>query len=547
MAIETNLTDERIDKHITERSWLNLTCNDWFERNVRAWPNKLAVIDYRSRVTNAELDIMVRRIALSLLEFGIRKEDIVGIMLPNRIEYVASLLAIQKISAVPMPLNYDFRVSDLHALLSFTQPVALITTSDYKGRDLSRVVEEARQGIPSLEYVILDGENIPEGMISFKELTQKPIEGKYRRSYLDLFKSGPNDICLMLLTSGTTGIPKGALHVHNAFASGSYAATCSWAIRPDDVYFSMVPWFGGSGNYDIGQALTQGNTLVGIDGFSAEHALKIIEGERPTYAWAVATQYIDILNDPDFKDYDVSSLRLLVSGGAPLHSEVAKRLEESFNARILQGWGTSETMGTTSTLYTDPPEVIWGTVGRPLPNQELKIVDPKGEEIPPNEPGEIITRGPLNFVGYFKNAELNRKCIDSEGWFHTGDEGIVDEEGNLKIVGRITDMILRGGENIYPQEIEGILCKHPKVKDVAVVGMPDDRLGEKVCVYIVPKSGETVTFDEMVSFLKDKVTTHKIPERLEIIERFPMTDAGKILKTKLREDIANKLNAKRKG
>ena len=492
------------------------------------------------------MDLMVRRLALSLLEFNIKKEDMIGIMLPNRVEYVASLLAIQKISAVPVPLNYGFGVSDLGALLSFIEPVALITTSEYKGRDLSKMVKQVQSKAPSLKYIIVDGESVPEGMISFRELTQKPAENRYRRSYLDLFKPDPNDICLMLLTSGTTAIPKGVLHVHNAFASGSYTTTCNFAIRPDDVYFGVVPWFGASGNYIIAQALTQGNTLVGMDGFSSEQALRVTAMEKPTYAWAVATQYIDMLNVPNFKDYDVSSLRLLVSGGAPLHCEVARRLEKSFNTKILQGWGTSETMGTTWNLYTDPQEVIWNSVGHPLPHQELMIVDSDGKEVTAGEPGEVITRGPLNFVGYFNNPELNKKHIDDEGWFHTGDMGTVDSNGNLRIVGRMSDMILRGGENIYPKESEEILCKHPKVKDVAIVGMPDIRLGEKACAYIIPKAGETITFEEMVSFLKNKVALHKIPERLETMERFPMTDAGKVIKTMLREDVTAKLRAEGK-
>jgi acyl-CoA synthetase (AMP-forming)/AMP-acid ligase II len=541
MSIKTNLTDQRIEKHLTEGSWLNKTYGDFLERRVRAWPNQTAIIDSRKRVTNEELGTIVKRLALSFLEMGIKKEDIVGIMLPNRIEYIASLLALSKIGAVSMPLNYDFRSEDLEPLLAFSEAKAIITVSEFKERRVLSVIEEARPQLKDLKYVIVEGSVVPEDMISFQELINHPIEKEYRNSYLDQFKPHPNDIHLLLLTSGTTTIPKGVLHTYNTWGSGGYRIGMTAALRPDDVCLILYPFFGASGNITMTASLSHGCTLVIMDIFKGDEVLKLIEKEKVTTLWGVSTHLIGILNTPDIDKYDVRSLRLVYSFGAPVSFETAKMVEEKFNCKILMIWGTSECIDHTSTLFTDIPEVLYGTVGRPVPYQEVGVIDQDGREVSAGEAGELVTRGPNNFVGYFKNEELNKRVIDSGGWFHTGDAGIRDEFGNIRIIGRITDMILRGGQNIYPREVEELLFKHPKIKDAAIVAMPDQTHGEKACAYVVLKGGESLSFEEIIAFLKGKIATYKFPERLEIVDKFPMTDAGKIQKVKLREDITRKL------
>ena len=541
MAIKTNLTDERIERHLREGSWLNKTHGDFLDRRAQAWPDKIAIIDSRSRVTNGELDLLVTRLALGFLELGIKKEDIVGIMVPNRIEYVASLLALSKIGAVSMPINYDFRREDLEPLLAFSEAKAIVTVSMFKGRSIPSVIEELRPRLKSLKHVIVDGPEFPEDMISFNKLVSNPIDKEYRRSYLEQFRPHPNDIHLMLLTSGTTATPKGVLHTYNTWASGGYRIGMTAALRPDDVCLILYPFFGASGNITLTASFSHGCTLAMMDIFRGDEVLKLIQEEKVTTMWGVSTHLIGILNTPDIDKYDVRSLRLIYSFGAPVSFETAKMVEEKFNCRILMIWGTSECVDHTSTLYTDVPEVLYGTVGRPVPYQEVKAMDQEGREVPEGEAGELITRGPNNFVGYFKNKELTDQVVDSDGWFHTGDVGVHDEHGNIRIIGRTTDMILRGGQNIYPREIEELLFEHPKIKDVAILAMPDKTYGERACAYVVLKEGENLTFEEMIEFLKGKIATYKLPERLEIVDRFPMTDAGKIQKVKLREDITMKL------
>jgi len=286
--------------------------------------------------------------------------------------------------------------------------------------------------------------------------------------------------------------------------------------------------------------------VITMDRFSGEEALKLVEKERVTLIGGVAAHLIDMLNAPNFNKYDLSSLRLVYSVGGPVTAALAREVEERMNCRINLLWGSSEATGHTQTLLTDSDEIRLSTVGRPVPHMEVKAIDAEGRDVPLGEVGELLVRGPNNFVGYYNNPKLNEETINKDGWFRTGDLGIFDKNGNLRIVGRVKDMILRGGENIYSREIEELLAKHPKVKDVAIVGAPHERLGEIVCACVIPRVGEILTLDGVISFLKGKIEIHKVPERVEVMDRFPMTDAGKVIKAKLREIINDKIRKEKK-
>ncbi len=261
-------------------------------------------------------------------------------------------------------------------------------------------------------------------------------------------------------------------------------------------------------------------------------------------AWGVPTDMIKILTSPDLAKYDLRSLRCFTNGGAPLPAPVAEELAVKLRCKIMSGYGAVDGGLPTWTSLDDPPEKAYFTVGRPLRGMEVAIFDEAGKPVPPGVTGEVVYRGANVSMGFYKNVEDFRKLFDPQGWYFSGDLGQIDQEGYLKILGRKKEIIIRGGANISPAEIEEILQTHPKIADVAVVEMPDTVMGEKACAYIVPKAGQTIQFEEMISYLKEKnLSTYKLPERLEVVKAFPMTASEKVMKKELEQDIARKLAA----
>ena len=531
--IKSNLTRDRIEKYTREGTWLGLTLSSLVDKAAQTFPGKVFMTDSRRKVTYKEFDLITRRLALGLHRMGVKKGDLVGIQLPDRIEYFAMVVAAARIGALYVPFNHQFRQLDLIPLLEFCKPVVITIPSKFRNFDYLPLYRELRSKFPWLKYILVSNGEVEtgeDGIVSLERMMETPLEEEYPDGYLKEFMPDPNDLCFILLTSGTTAIPKGVMHTHNTWICGCLNQWAQLAIRPDDVLLNLYPMFGTSAQVHMTAILYHRASVITMDRFSGEEALKLVEKERVTLIGGVAAHLIDMLNAPNFNKYDLSSLRLVYSVGGPVTSALAREVEERMNCRIDLLWGSSEATGHTQTLLTDPDEIRLSTVGRPVPYMEVRAIDAEGRDVPPGEVGELLVRGPNNFVGYYNNPKLNEETIDKDGWFRTGDMGIFDKNGNLRIVGRVKDMILRGGENIYSREIEELLAKHPKVKDVAIVGAPDERLGEIVCACVIPRMGEIVTLDEVVSFLKGKIEIHKIPERVEVMDRFPMTDAGKVIK-----------------
>ncbi len=289
------------------------------------------------------------------------------------------------------------------------------------------------------------------------------------------------------------------------------------------------------------QAFLAGAKLVMMDAFGVGEALRLIQEERVTYFPTAPTGLIAMLNHPELDRFDLKSLRLIATGGASCPIEVLRAVKERFPCRLIELYGMLEAGFQSWTLPEEDPEAVCGTVGRPLAEVCSKIVDDAGNELPVGNVGEIASRGPTVMVGYFKNAGANAKSFTKDGWFLTGDLGVFDERGYLRIVGRKKDMIIRGGANIYPREIEEILFQHPKILEVAVIGIPDPYVGEKTCACIVPKPSESIGFEEIVGFLRGKIATYKLPERVEVLAELPHTPTGKIQKVILRERVLKQL------
>jgi len=542
--IKNNLSRDRIGKYTRDGTWLGLTLPSLVDRAAETFPNKIFMTDSKRKVTYKEFDLITRRLALGLNRMGVKKGDLVGIQLPDRIEYFAMVVAAARIGALYVPFNHQFREGDLVPLLEFCKPILMTIPLEFRNFDYLPLYRDLRSRFSWLKYILVsDGvsKEDEDGIVSIERMMETPLEKEYPDGYLEKLIPDPNDLCFILLTSGTTDIPKGVMHTHNTWICGCLNQWAQLAIRPDDVLLNLYPMFGTSAQVHMTAILFHRASVVTMDRFRGEDALKLVEKEQVTIIGGVAAHLIDMLNAPNFNKYDLGSLRVVYSVGGPVTSALARQVEERMKCRISLLWGSSEATGHTQTLLTDPDAIRLGTVGRPVPYMEVKAIDGEGREVPPGKAGELVVRGPNNFVGYYNNPKLNQETIDKDGWFRTGDMGIFDRKGNLTIAGRVKDMILRGGENIYCREIEELLAKHPKVKDIAIVGAPDERLGEIVCACVIAKPGEIVTFKEIISFLKGRIEIHKIPERVEVMDAFPMTDAKKIIKAKLREIVNNKI------
>jgi non-ribosomal peptide synthetase component E (peptide arylation enzyme) len=315
------------------------------------------------------------------------------------------------------------------------------------------------------------------------------------------------------------------------------------ALTPEDTILGLAPITRGVGYLAVGTALVSGAKLVLLEKFSAEEALKWMAQERVTVALGVPTEIIKILSCPDLSKYNFRTLRCFTNGGASLPHSVAEELALKLNCKVMSGYGAVEGGLPTWTSLDDPPEKAYTTVGRTLRGMEVAVFDESGKEVPPGEMGEVVYRGANCSLGFYKNIEDYWKLFAPGGWFLSGDLGQIDRDGYLKIIGRKKEIIIRGGANISPQEIEEILQTHPKIEQVVVVKMPDKVMGEKACAYVIPKGNGTISFEEMISFLRERnLATYKFPERLEVVRAFPMTASEKVLKKELEKDIALKLS-----
>ncbi|MBX6377850.1 MAG: long-chain fatty acid--CoA ligase, partial [Clostridia bacterium] len=390
---------------------------------------------------------------------------------------------------------------------------------------------------------------VPEGCRSFREAVDlgdlRPSKGD--EPLASRCPVGADDIMRMAFTSGTTGDPKAVVHTYNTTLCVPRIARSAHAYDENAVLLIFLPVGLNWGFLNLVEALYHGARAVLVDRFDAGRVLRLIQAERVTHFSTSPTALIALLNDPGLGACDLTSLRLIVSGGASCPVEVIRQVQERFPARFLELYGMLETGYHTFTRMEDDPVAVCGKVGRPADGMGLRILDDEGRDLPPGEVGEIACFGPSVTIGYNRNPEANARSFTPDGWFLTGDLGVVDESGNLQIVGRKKDMIIRGGANIYPRELEEILFTHPKVLNVAVVGLPDPYLGERTCACIIPKPGETLTLAEVVAFLEGRIARYKLPQHLEIFQDFPLTPTGKVRKFALRELVQHRLQAGQKG
>ena len=549
--IPARYTPEVIEEYTRKGYWRPITFSHFWDRNAILYPDKEALVDSRTRLTWAEAKRAIDRMALGLVELGIKRDEVVLVQLPMCAEQLLLRQALEKAGIIHLPVLRSYRHQEMEHFAKRINAVAIFAPWHLKGFDHLQMIEEVRPNLPGLRYVIVVGDDVPQGATSLKKMTETPLEEKYPADFLESRRFQYNELSWMITTTGTTGSPKLIEHTpcHRVYQSEIWVELEK--LTADDVTAVISPSATGPNNPGMFQAPMVGAKIAMLELWTPEEALKLIEEERVTVFGATPAQVGLMLNVPDFDRYDVSSVRFIVTTGSSLPYKIAREAEEKFGCPIINSLGTAEIggMATYNRLYV-PFDQRVSTVGPPIPGNEIRLVDDVGRAVPVGEAGEVTFRGPTMPPGFYQDPEHDLTEFVDGIWYRTGDQGKWDEQGNLMIVGRIKDIIIRAGQNIFPGEVENMLFTHSKVAGVAIVGMPDPVMGERACAYVVPKAGETITFDDMTSFLKGKgIASYKLPERLEVVEELPLVSRGsgmpKFDKKALLADITEKL--KREG
>ncbi len=544
----------------SEQPLLGETIGANFDRTVARWSDRpgLIVRQQGVRWPYGELGRKVEALAAGLLALGLTPGDRIGIWSPNNSEWVVTQFATAKTGLVLVNINPAYRLAELEYALNKVGCRALITatafkTSDYIGM-LNTLAPELRTSLPGelaaaklpdLRTVIQIGPETAPGATPFDSVYA--AGGASERTRLAEL-SGTlqfDDAINIQFTSGTTGAPKGATLTHHNILNNGFFIGEAMRLTEKDGICIPVPLYHCFGMV-LGNlaCVTHGAAMVYPgEGFDPLAVLQTVAEERCTGLYGVPTMFIAELQHPDFRRYDLSSLRTGIMAGAPCPIEVMRRvIDEMHASEITIAYGMTETSPVSFQSATDDPlERRVSTVGRVLPHVEVKIVDMDGRIVPRGERGELCTRGYSVMRGYWSDEALTSQAIDQARWMHTGDLAVIDEEGFCNIVGRIKDMVIRGGENVYPREVEEFLYQHPKIEEVQVFGVPDERFGEELCAWIKPRAGEALSEDEVRAFCRDQIAHYKVPRHIRFVDEFPMTVTGKMQKFVMRERMVEEL------
>jgi acyl-CoA synthetase (AMP-forming)/AMP-acid ligase II len=531
----------RIARFVEQGYWVETTSNDALEQRARATPDKLAIVDGRVRLGYGEYYRRAERLAALFVTLGLGADDVLAIQLPNWSEFAVAINAAM-LAGVPFcQFHSDFRSREVEFILRFTDASALIMPSRFRRFDYLTMLAGLRPKLPMLRHIMVIGEELPPGYFDLRAFLEDPAEPVIDREKLRERRPRANVLSRTAFTSGTTGDPKAVLHLHNTTNCAARFVNEGHRIDSDSVLLTFLPVGLNWGLLNVLQAVFAGCTIVLQKVFDAEQALALVERERVTHFCCAPAHLVSLLNVPNLGRYDLSSLQVMTTGGASCPIEVIREVRGRLPGHLLELYGMLECGFQSHTTLDDDPEEVCGLVGRPLSQMEIRVVDDNGLDCPSGTAGEILTYGPSVTVGYYNNPDANARSFSADGWFATGDIGILDARGYLKIVDRKKELIIRGGANIYPREIEEVLYQHPKVLEAAAVGVPDPRLGERVCACIVPRPGESLSFEELIAFLKDKIATYKLPESLRLLEALPRTPTGKVQKGPLRDLVLERM------
>jgi fatty-acyl-CoA synthase len=533
---------------------IQATVGELLEEKARIQPEIEAVVyaDRGLRWTYHEFNQQCRQAAKGFMNLGVNKGDHIAIWASNTPEWLVSQFSTGKMGAVLVTVNTNYRTAELEYLLKQSDSKTIILMEEFRGASyidmLYEICPELKTSqpgelksskLPYLKNVIVLGEKAYPGTYSWQDIMDRGNNVEEGQLDERLSSLSPHDAINMQYTSGTTGFPKGVMLTHSNIVNNGYNIAGCMRLTNEDRLCIPVPFFHCFGCV-LGTlaCVSVGATMVPLQEFDPKKVLQTVQDEKCTGLHGVPTMFISELNLPDFDQYDLSHLRTGIMAGSNCPIEVMKGVMDKMGAdEITIAYGQTESSPViTQTRTHDPIELKVETVGKALPNVEVKIVEPgSNREVPYGVQGELCTRGYHVMKGYYKNEEATRLAIDHEGWLHTGDLAVMDEHGYCRITGRLKDMIIRGGENIYPREIEEFLYSHPKVLDVQVIGIPDEVYGEEVMAWIILKEGQTATPEEIREYCTGKISRHKIPRYIEFTDSYPMTASGKIQKFRLRE------------
>ncbi len=539
------------------------TIGNMLDASATRWPAREALIVKHQgvRLSFAELNREVDAIAAGLLALGLQPGDRVGVWAPNCAEWVLAQYATAKAGLIQVNINPAYRAHELEYVLNKVECKALITAARFKSsdylamlRELAPELDEADPGglsaekLPALKAVIRIGADKTAGCINFNELPAM-ADDRHQQDLKALAASlQPDDPINIQFTSGTTGFPKGATLTHFNILNNGYFVGAAMRFSEHDRLCIPVPLY-----HCFGMVLGSLNCVVHgaamifpDEGFDPALTLQAVAEEKCTALYGVPTMFIAELDLPNFSDYDLSSLRTGIMAGASCPIEVMKRvISDMHMPEVTIAYGMTETSPVSFQSSTDDPIARRvATVGRILPHLEVKVIDENGMTVTRNDPGELCTRGYSLMRGYWNDAEKTSEAIDESGWMHTGDLATIDEEGYCRIVGRVKDMIIRGGENISPREIEEYLYTNDKIQDVSVFGVPDEKYGEEICAWVRLKDGAALAEEDIRAFCKDKIAHYKIPRYVRLVDEFPMTVTGKLQKFLMREQMIDELGLK---
>ncbi|MNF39829.1 Short-chain-fatty-acid--CoA ligase [compost metagenome] len=526
-------------------AWNDMIITDYLDKAVSSSPDSAALVAYRvsedqrTTLSYRELDRIVTRMAAGLVSLGVEKADVVSCQLPNWWQMTALHLACVRIGAILNPLMPIFRERELAFMLGHAQSRVLVIPHSFRGFNYATMVQGMRSELPDLEHVLVIGSD--DSANCFEQvLLEQPWEERIdTRALFAERRLGGDDVVQLLYTSGTTGEPKGVLHTSNTLLSNVRPYAERLHLSSDDILFMASPMAHQTGFlYGLMMPIYLQTTAVLQDTWDPLYAVKVAAAEKPTFTMASTPFLADLIDiAPSHRDA-LASLRIFVAAGAPIPEALVEKAGSAVNAQIISAWGMTENGAVTMTRPEDDAERAIHSDGLALPFMEVQVIDDHGQLVPSGLEGNLMVRGASLFVGYLKRPELYG--VDDHGWFATGDLARMDAQGYIRITGRTKDVVIRGGENVPVVEIENLLYKHPAISAVALVGCPDDRLGERVCAYVTMHDGHSsLTLEDITAFLlEQRLTKNYLPEYLEVLPALPRTPSGKIQKFKLREQAA---------
>lgn len=543
----TRYTREYIEENFRRGYWRPEGVTRLWEANASRIPEKEGLIDSSHRLTWEGMVRKARALAKSLINLGLTRDDPLVLLLPNCSETFLVRAACEKAGILCVHLPPTFRFHELEHILAQVQPLATVTPWRWNKLDFVSFLQERQTRFPALKYLIVSGKESPPGTIPLESLLPPgaaPAEGiPEKRQY------EPWEVSLITSTTGSTGLPKLVENPACARLKCAEEFRIAFEIKENDAVLLSVAGVGGGAFWAYYASPITGCKVVVQERFEPEETLSLIEKEKITLLPVVPTQAIRLLEHPSLKERNLESLRAIGIYGAALHYETGKRIEGTLRAKVVNFWGSHDCGIGVVTSIRKSQRVRIGTVGKPRPGSgdELSIHGDNDELLPAGQVGEVWARGPSCVSGYFRDEKATSSVWTGDGWFRCGDLGYLDRWGYLRLIGRKKDIIIRGGQNISPAELEDLLSDHPGVLMAAVVGIPDDLWGERVGVYVVPREGWKLTLEDISGYLREKdVASFKIPERLELAASFPLVQ-DKVDKKALREDMSKKLKADKGG